>query len=46
MDQFPKDTNGNPIPYVEDKGDINPETGEPKRVWARLEIQKFLPTSA
>ena len=46
MENFPKDDNGNPIPYVEDAKDINPETGEPKRVWARLEVVKYLPSNA
>lgn len=46
MDNFPKDENGNPIPYVIDPKDINPETGEPKRLRANLHVVKWLPTGA
>ena len=45
MKNFPKDKDGNPQPFVEDKQDIDPTTGEPRRIWARLEVQKFIPAA-
>lgn len=46
MDNFPKDADGNPIPYVTDPKDINPETGEPRRLRANLNVVKWLPSNA
>lgn len=46
MENFPKDADGNPLPYVTDEKDINPETGEPKRLRANLVVTRFLPANA
>ena len=46
MERFPQDDNGNFVPFVESKTQINPDNGLPKRLWANLQIVKFIPLSA
>lgn len=43
MENFPKDANGDPVPYVLSETQVNPETGEPMRLRANLEIAWFYP---
>lgn len=45
MDNFPKDAEGNPVPYVNSQIEKN-EDGTPKRLRANLEIAFFLPAGS
>jgi hypothetical protein len=44
MENFPSDGNGGHVPYVESLTQVN-EYGEPKRLWAELTIDSFVPRS-
>lgn len=45
MDNFPKNENGEPMPYVLSETQTNPETGEPVRLRANLDIVWFYPAN-
>jgi len=42
MKNFTPDGNGGYLPYVTDPGDVDPETGEPRRLRANLEVVRFI----
>lgn len=43
MENFPSDGNGGHLPWFTDPDDLDPETKEPRRVRAFLEIVRFVP---
>lgn len=45
MENFPPDGSGGHVPYLVSDTLLNPETGEPKRLWANLVIDSFIPAS-
>ena len=45
MDNFPKDANGEPLPYVIDEGDIDPDTQEPRRLRANVQVTRYVPAA-
>jgi hypothetical protein len=45
MENFPSDGNGGHVPYVDSPTVVDPETGSPKRLWANLDIVRFLPAT-
>lgn len=44
MENFPADGKGGFMPYVMSKGQVDAE-GNPKRLWANLTIERFVPRS-
>jgi len=42
MDSFPRDAAGNPQPYVIDEGDIDPDTNEPRRLRANVQVERYI----
>ena len=45
MDKFPLDANGERQPWITDPDDVDPETNEPRRLRANLEIVRFVSAS-
>jgi len=45
MDNFPKDANGEPLSYVIDEEDIDPDTNEPRRLRANLQVVRYVPAA-